>query len=94
MALSVIGTSGAGTTFEANAIACMLAALLSETGTLGDPSGLIVERIELQRSGAVPGFDDAIIQHRLPTGGIRSTAVQIKRTLSGVVLHLIVRFQS
>lgn len=83
MALSVIGTSGAGTTFEGRAVACVLAAMLGEAGALGDAPGLVVERVELQRSGAVAGFDDLLVVHRLPTGGTQTTVVQIKRTLTG-----------
>ncbi|QDL96682.1 ATP-binding protein [Rhodopseudomonas palustris] len=79
----MIGTSGAGTTFESRAVACLLAALLGEAAALGDGAGLVIENIELQRSGAVAGFDDAIVRHRLPGGGTRATVIQIKRTLSG-----------
>lgn len=83
MSRTVIGTSGAGTTFEFRAVACLLAAMLGEAGGLGDGAGLVIENIELQRSGAVAGFDDAIVRHRLPAGGTRTTVIQIKRTLSG-----------
>jgi hypothetical protein len=51
MPRTVIGTSGAGTTFESRAVACLLAALLGEAGALGDGAGLVIENIELQRSG-------------------------------------------
>lgn len=83
MPRTVIGTSGAGTTFESRAVACLLAALLGEAGALGDGAGLVIENIELQRSGTVAGFDDAIVRHRLPAGGARTTVIQIKRTLTG-----------
>jgi|GEM_PF-5206534 len=83
MSRTVIGTSGAGTTFESRAVACLLAALLGEAAALGDGAGLVIENIELQRSGAVAGFDDAIVRHRLAAGGARTTVIQIKRTLSG-----------
>ncbi|MBY3537905.1 hypothetical protein HFN68_34295 [Rhizobium laguerreae] len=83
MSRTVIGTSGSGTTFESRAVACLLAAMLGEAGGLGDGAGLVIENIELQRSGAVAGFDDAVVRHRLPAGGIRTTVIQIKRTLSG-----------
>ena len=83
MSRTVIGTSGAGTTFESRAVACLLAAVLGEAGGLGDSAGLVIENIELQRSGAVAGFDDAVVRHRLPAGGTRTTVIQIKRTLSG-----------
>lgn len=83
MPRTVIGTSGAGTAFESKAVACLLAALLGEAAALGDGAGLVVEEIELQRSGAVAGFDDAVVRHRLPAGGTRTTVIQIKRTLSG-----------
>lgn len=83
MPRTIIGTSGAGTTFEARAVACLLSALLGEAAALGDGVGLVIEHIELQRSGAVAGFDDAIVRHRLPAGGTRTTVIQIKRTLSG-----------
>lgn len=64
MSRTVIGTSGAGTTFESRAVACLLAAMLGEAGGLGDGTRLVIERIELQRSGAVAGFDDAIVCQR------------------------------
>jgi hypothetical protein len=51
MPRTVIGTSGAGTTFESRSVACLLAALLGEAGALGDGAGLVIENIELQRSG-------------------------------------------
>lgn len=83
MPRTVIGTSGAGATFESRAVACLLSALLGEAAALGDGVGLVIEHVELQRSGAVAGFDDAIVRHRLPAGGTRTTVIQIKRTLSG-----------
>lgn len=83
MSRTVISTSGAGATFKSRAVACLLSSLLGEAAALGDGGGLVIEHVELQRSGAVAGFDDAIVRHRLPAGGTRTTVIQIKRTLSG-----------
>lgn len=43
----------------------------------------MIEHVGLQRSSAVTGSDDAIVRHRLPAGGTRTTVIQIKRTLDG-----------